>query len=68
MKFIQAHQIAKKTMRNGPVALIVWLATTAWEKRPASWATAATKVRSNRSSRGVAVRCGSPTVRADMGR
>ena len=68
MKFIQAHQIAKNTMKYPTRAEAVWPSSTPWPRAAAACETATTKVRSNSSSSGVETRSGSSCARATIGR
>jgi hypothetical protein len=68
VKFIQAHQIAKNTIRKLGTACSMWSSATSWCSWAAACATATTKHRSKKSSSGVDARCGSSGWRATIGR
>jgi hypothetical protein len=67
VKFIQAHQMAKKTWRNGPRTDAACPSAMPWLNWTTTLATATTNVRSNSSSSDVDARCGSSTDRERIG-
>jgi hypothetical protein len=68
VKFIQAHQIPKKTIAYATTAWPTCPAATSWASSAAARETATTKVRSKSSSSGVDARCSSSAARAIIGR
>ena len=68
VKLIQAHQMAKNTMRYARTPWPAWSSATSWCSSAAACATATTKQRSKNSSSGVDARCRSAVERAVIGR
>jgi hypothetical protein len=64
VKFIQAHQMAKNTWKNGASSASTCPAAMAWPSCAVRPAIATTNVRSNNSSSGLDTRCGSSVARA----